>query len=166
MTSATNQSAYAGKAGEFNFLSGSWKIQHRQLKSSNPDVWDSLDGEATCWSILDGTVSVEELRIPSRDFSGMGLRVLNKEKQAWTDFWVNAKKGILLAPGVEGNFQDGRGVFVSEEKDGQETIQVRGVWDNISATTCRWQQATSRDGGKHWETNWLMDWERMAGATM
>lgn len=149
-----------GKAGEFDFLSGDWKIKHRQLKSSNPEVWDSFEGEASCWSILDGMVSVEELRIPARDFSGMGLRVLNKDKQVWSDFWMNTRNGILLTPGVEGAFHDGRGVFVSSQADGAQTILVRGVWDNISAVTCRWQQATSRDGGQSWQTNWEMDWQR------
>ncbi len=152
----------AGKAGDFDFLSGHWTIQHRQLTSSNPEVWDSFEGEATCWSILNGMASVEELRIPARDFSGMGLRLLDQEKCVWSDFWMNAKKGTLLAPGVEGYFQDGEGVFISEDMDGEQAIQVRGVWDNISPTTCRWQQATSSDGGKTWQTNWAMDWQRAA----
>lgn len=94
----------------------------------------------------------------------MGLRVLNKEKQVWSDFWMNARNGHLLTPGVEGGFKDGRGEFVAEQADGEETILVRGVWDNISAATCRWKQATSRDGGQHWQTNWQtnreMDWQR------
>lgn len=149
-----------GKAGEFDFLSGHWKIRHRQLTSPSPEVWDVFEGEATCWSILEGMASVEELRIPTRKFSGMGLRVLNKETQRWSEFWMNAKNGILLVPGVEGFFQDGLGTFIADQQDGEQTIQVRGMWDNISPTTCRWQQATSRDGGQSWQTNWLMDWTR------
>ncbi|MES3024635.1 MAG: hypothetical protein V4857_23950 [Pseudomonadota bacterium] len=165
MTSQTNETDAArpvGKPGDFDFLSGSWTIQHRQLKSSNPDVWDAFEGEATCWSILDGVASIEELRIPARQFSGMGLRLLNREKQVWSDFWVNAKSGAMLAPGVEGYFQDGQGIFVSEDRDGEHAIQVRGVWDNISPTSCRWQQASSRDGGRSWQPNWVMDWVRAA----
>jgi len=162
MTTGISGENVPSKAGEFDFLSGNWKIEHRQLKSSNPEVWDTFEGEASCWSILGGMVSVEELRIPARDFSGMGLRVLNKEKQVWSDFWMNARNGLLLTPGVEGRFTDGRGEFVAEQIDGEETILVRGVWDNISAVSCRWQQATSRDGGQHWQRNWIMDWKRAA----
>jgi hypothetical protein len=163
MTSTTqlaNGTQPIGQPGDFDFLSGSWKIQHRRLLSSSPDVWDTFDGEATCWSILGGMASVEELRIPARDFNGMGLRVLDRENQVWSDFWMNAKVGTLLAPGVKGYFQEGRGVFVAEEMDGNQAVLVRGVWDNISATTCRWQQSVSSDGGKHWQTNWSMDWVR------
>lgn len=157
---------HSGRAGEFDFLSGNWTIKHRQLKSSNPDVWDTFEGQATCWSILDGAVSVEELRIPARNFSGMGLRLLDRQKQVWTDFWVNAKSGAFLAPGVEGSFQDGRGVFICNEVEGEKPGQVRGTWDNISATTCRWQQATSRDGGQTWQCNWSMDWTRVGASEL
>jgi hypothetical protein len=160
-TSIPNNTHPEGKAGEFDFLSGHWTIKHRQLKTRNPDVWDTFDGEATCWSILDGAVSIEELRIPSRNFSGMGLRMFDKEKQVWSDFWVNSRSGAFLAPGVAGGFEDGRGVFVSDETHGDQIVLVRGVWDNITASTCRWQQATSRDGGKDWETNWSMEWTRV-----
>ena len=151
----------AGKAGEFDFLSGEWAISHRQLRSSNPDVWDTFEGEATCWSILDGTVSIEELRIPSRNFSGMGLRMLDQQKQLWSDFWVNARTGAFLAPGVVGGFADGRGVFISDESEADQRILVRGTWDSITTSSCRWQQATSRDGGQTWDTNWSMAWSRV-----
>jgi hypothetical protein len=40
--------------------------------------------------ILAGVGSVEELRIPARNFSGMGLRLLDLEKKVWADHWVNA----------------------------------------------------------------------------
>ena len=108
-----------------------------------------------------GMTSVEELRIPSRDFHGMGVRVLSQKTRLWSDFWMNAKSGVL-APGVEGSFEDGEGVFVAQEMEGDQGVLVRGVWDNISVTTCRWQQATSRDGGLNWSTNWTMDWVRTA----
>lgn len=57
-------------AGQFDWLSGEWKIAHRRLKA--PGDWDVFEGEATCWSILDGRAHVEELRIPARAFAGMG----------------------------------------------------------------------------------------------
>jgi hypothetical protein len=42
-----------GRAGEFDFLSGNWRIAHRRLKS--PGQWDIFAGQATCQSILGAT---------------------------------------------------------------------------------------------------------------
>lgn len=146
----------SGKPGEFDFLTGSWKIANRKRRKPGADEWDVFPGESTCWSILGGIASVEELRIPERDFSGMGLRVLDVEKGVWSDFWVNAKSGVLTAPGTTGRFVGGAGVFVSEE-DG---VQYRGLWDGITKTSCRWSQSVSQDGGKTWVDDWLMEWTR------
>ncbi|WP_309642814.1 DUF1579 domain-containing protein [Phenylobacterium sp.] len=147
-----------GKPGEFDFLQGSWRIAHRRLKA--PGEWDVFEGEATCWSILGGVASIEELRIPARNFSGMGLRLLDREQGRWADFWVNSRSGVLTPPPTWGAFKDGAGVFEADDKDGEAPIKVRGVWDAITPTSCRWSQAVSRDGGATWEDNWLMDWRR------
>jgi hypothetical protein len=149
-----------GKPGDFNFLAGTWKIKHRRLKSAGGKDWDTFEGEATCWTILGGVGSVEELRIPARNFGGMGLRLLDVEKRVWSDFWVNAKSGVLTTPGMTGSFENGAGIFIADDKDGNIPIKVRGVWDRITSKSCRWHQATSRDDGKTWEENWFMDWVR------
>ena len=54
--------------------------------------------EATVVGILGGIASIEELRIPARGFSGMGLRLLDVEKKIWSDHWVNAKSGVVAVP--------------------------------------------------------------------
>ena len=149
-----------GKPGDFDFLAGEWKIQHRRLKTMGSDDWDVFEGEATCWTILGGVGSVEELRIPARNFSGMGLRLLDVEKRLWSDFWVNAKSGVLTTPGTTGVFVDRAGTFVADDMDGDKPIKVRGVWDRITPTSCRWHQALSYDDGKTWQGQWFMDWTR------
>lgn len=152
------QEPSAGKPGDFDFLSGNWKIKHRRLLK--PGEWDAFDGEATCWSILGGVASIEELRIPARDFSGMGLRTLDMTSKVWSDYWMNAKSGVVGAEGVKGGFVNGDGVFVSDDVDGDKPIKVIGLWDLITPASCRWRQGVSRDGGKTWDYNWIMDWTR------
>lgn len=149
-----------GKPGDFDFLAGEWKILHRRLKAMGTDDWDEFEGEATCWTILGGVGSVEELRIPARNFSGMGLRLLDVEKRLWSDFWVNAKSGVLTTPGTTGVFVDGAGTFIADDVDGDKPIKVRGVWDRITPKSCRWHQALSYDDGKTWQGQWFMDWTR------
>jgi hypothetical protein len=148
-----------GKPGDFDFLSGEWRITHRQ-PTANSKEWIEFDGAATVHGILAGVGSVEELRIPVRDFSGMGLRLLDVEKKVWSDHWVNAKSGVVGVPGVAGSFENGAGIFVSEDVERGKTVQYAGVWDRITARSCRWRQAYSRDGGKTWTQTWLMDWRK------
>jgi hypothetical protein len=148
--------AATGKAGDFDFLSGNWKIAHRQLKD---DKWDSFEGEATVYRALGGIASVEELRIPSRNFSGMGLRLLDVERKLWADYWVNNRSGILNPPSW-GSFTDGVGAWDSADADGATPTIVRGVWDRITPDSCRWYQAVSRDDGRTWDENWVMHWLR------
>ncbi len=149
-----------GKPGDFDFLAGDWRIAHKMIKPGSQGEWIAFAGEATCWTILGGVGSVEELRIPARDFSGMGLRMLNVQERVWSDFWVNAKSGVLTSPGQTGSFENGAGIFMSDyEADGRTMISA-GIWDRISATTCRWRQASSADGGKTWDQSWIMDWRR------
>lgn len=150
-----------GKPGDFDFLNGSWRIKQRRLPRGAKE-WDAFEGEATCWSILGGVISIEELRIPARNFSGMGLRALDVSNRVWYDYWVNAKSGVVGSAGVAGSFENGAGVFISDEMDGDKPIKARGLWDRITPNSCRWSQAISRDGGKTWEDNWVMEWTRVA----
>lgn len=147
-----------GEPGQFDFLNGEWRIQHRRLRDGSAQ-WDEFEGEATCWSILGGVISIEELRIPSRNFSGMGLRALDIQKRQWADHWVNARSGVV-GGGLAGSFEDGKGLFFSEEQDGDQVILAASLWDQIEAGRCRWRQAVSRDGGQTWEHNWIMHWRK------
>jgi hypothetical protein len=149
--------APTGKPGDFDFLSGEWTIKNRQLKNG---AWDSFDGEATVHGILAGIGSVEELRIPARNFSGMGLRLLDVERKLWADHWVNARSGVLTPPPTWGSFVGGVGTWDAEDKDGDTPVIYRGVWDQITPRSCRWYQASSRDGGKSWVETWVMHWTR------
>lgn len=159
-TSTPGPAPTPGKPGDFDFLTGNWKIKNRQKKAGAND-WEEFPGEATVWAILGGVCSIEELRIPVKNFSGMGLRVLDVEKRAWSDYWMNAKSGVLGSESVRGSFEKGAGIFISEDTENGKPVQYRGLWDGITKTSCRWSQSTSRDGGKTWEDNWLMEWTRV-----
>ncbi|QNA84978.1 hypothetical protein G4G27_13965 [Sphingomonas sp. So64.6b] len=151
-----------GKPGDFDFLTGEWRIHNRMIKPGTDSEWIEFPGEATVRPILAGVCSVEELRIPARNFSGMGLRLLDVEKKIWSDHWVDGRSGVVTVPGQIGVFVDGVGTFVSEEMDGDTKVTVHGIWDRITPTSCRWYQRMSRDGGKNWKENWFMDWTRIA----
>lgn len=149
--------ASTGNPGDFDFLLGNWTIKNRQRKDGK---WEEFDGEASVVGILGGVASVEELRIPARNFSGMGLRILDVERKLWADYWCNRKNGIL-DPAAWGSFVNGVGTGDAADTEDGRPVVVRGVWDQIAPDRCRWYQAVSRDGGATWEENWVMQWRRV-----
>jgi hypothetical protein len=149
--------AATGKPGDFDFLTGQWRIKNRRLRDG---VWDSFDGEASVIGILGGIGSVEELRIPSRGFSGMGLRLLDTGTRLWADYWVNGDGSNVNPAPVWGGFAGGVGIWDAHESDGGKPVVVRGTWDQITPSSVRWRQALSRDEGRTWEENWIMQFER------
>jgi hypothetical protein len=56
---------------------------------------------------------------------------------------------------------DGVGIFTCDDEFEGKPIIVRYIWSNITASSARWEQAFSPDGGKTWETNWIMNQTRI-----
>ncbi len=155
----------SGRTGDFDFLAGRWSIKNRRLKQrwvpAAQQAWELFDGDSTCWTVLGGKGSIEELRIPVGEPRGLGIRLLDVERGWWSDYWTGTGSGVAVSP-MWGEFKDGAGTFVAtDDRDGDIVIHSRGVWDRITPTSCRWHQAFSRDGGKTWEDNWFMDWTRV-----
>jgi hypothetical protein len=149
-----------GHPGEFDFLTGEWRIHHRWRANHQSTEWLEFDGEATVVGILGGICSVEELRIPARNFFGMGLRLLDQENKVWQDHWVNKQSGVVSAPGEYGGFVNGVGTWSSTWEQDGVTMISQGIWDEITPTSTRWRQRVSGDGGATWEETWIMHWRR------
>jgi len=69
---------------------------------------------------------------------------------------MDSVTGTVQAPMI-GRFEQGRGEFYDREVFEDKCIISRFIWTVISENACRWEQAFSADGGKTWETNWIMD---------
>jgi hypothetical protein len=67
-----------------------------------------------------------------------------------------------LDPPVRGSFHNGIGTFYANDdiEDGKP-VRTRLMWSEITATSGHWEQAESTDGGKTWETDWIMDLKRV-----
>jgi hypothetical protein len=59
-----------------------------------------------------------------------------------------------------GTFANGVGTFLSDDTFEGKPIKVRGLWSNVTPDSFQWEQAFSVDGGKSWETNWVMRHDR------
>jgi hypothetical protein len=148
----------------FYFLAGQWQVQHHRLKNpwGERQEWNDFDGNATFRTLVDGLVSVEELRDAKGVPFGGAVRSFDRERRVWSDSWLGARDGILQ-PGVIGRFDGSVGTFVTPDMHEDSVILARGVWRRISADEFTWEQFLSRDYGATWLLTWHMRFQRQAG---
>lgn len=146
----------------FYFLAGKWRVHHKKLKdtSSGKQEWIEFEGTASFFTLLDGIVSVEELRDDKGAPFGSAMRTFDIQRRVWLDAWVSAGSGVLQSP-IEGRFEGDVGTFTATDSWDGKTILVRGVWKRISGNEVTWEQASSSDEGKTWDDNWFMRFERI-----
>lgn len=148
---------------DFDFLVGTWQTTQRKMVKplSGGDEWQTAVGTLTSHRMFDGAANVDEVDFPEWGFKGISLRVKDTATQEWSIYWVNSRNGQLALPPVVGRFDDdGVGEFFSDEEWEGRQIRVRYRWSDITATSARWEQAFSTDGGETWETNWVADFSR------
>lgn len=150
---------------DFDFFIGRWKVHHRRLRErlTGCTDWETFEGECSDYKALNGLANVDEgwMERESGRLHGMTVRLFNPQSREWSLYWADTASATLQVPMV-GGFTDGRGEFFSQEVFEGRHIFCRFIWSGITAQTCRWEQAFSVDGGATWETNWVMDFERIA----
>ena len=149
---------------DFDFFIGSWKVHHRALKArlNSSTEWLDFHGETVCRKILNGIGNLDEniLYREAGPVHAITLRLFNPDSQEWSIYWATNLTGILDVPMI-GGFKDGRGEFYAQELFQGEHVYSRFIWSRITSDSCQWEQALSVDGGKSWETNWIMEFERV-----
>jgi len=148
---------------DFDFIIGNWKVHNRRLKQrlKGSNSWEEFEGASVARKIWGGAGNVDEYEAdsPSGRIQGMTVRLYNPKSQQWSIYWANSASGVLETPMI-GSFKDGRGEFYDQEFFEGKSIYVRFIWSNITGASARWEQAFSADGGKTWETNWVMELTR------
>ena len=150
-------------AHDFDFLIGSWEVSNRRLKTllAGSDEWDEFPATALCHSLFGGAANVDEIVFPTKGFAGATLRLFDHEREEWSLYWASSRTGTLFPP-VVGGFRDGRGDFYGDDEHEGIPIRAHFVWSEVTATSARWEQEFSADGGETWETNWIMELRRAA----
>ncbi|MEV7969160.1 hypothetical protein AB0O34_24675 [Sphaerisporangium sp. NPDC088356] len=146
----------------FDFFVGDWTSRQRRLRKvlAGSSDWYEFPGVTKCWSVLDGAGNIDEVTFATQGFSGVTLRLYDEATEDWSLYWASSNTGISLPP-VAGRFgDDGRGVFTCDDVYGGIPIKVSYIWSEITAVSCRWEQAFSADGGLTWETNWTAEFTR------
>ena len=149
---------------DFDFLIGAWKVHHRMLKErlKGSGDWAEFKGNMVSRKILNGVGNMDDniIQMKTSPVHAITLRLFNLVSKEWSIYWSTDRTGILDVP-VIGGFKDGRGEFYSQEIFEGRHMYSRFIWSKITANSCQWEQAFSEDGGKTWETNWIMEFERV-----
>jgi hypothetical protein len=151
---------------DFDFSIGTWKTHvSRMLRPlTGSTTWTEYDGISVVRKVWSGRANLLELEVDGSagHIEGAGLRLYDPQSRQWSLNWVNSADGILNRPMV-GGFQAGQGEFFDQESFGGRAIFVRNRFKDITPNSCRFEQAFSEDGGKTWETNWVMTFTRARG---
>lgn len=148
---------------DFDFLIGTWNVRNRRLKRplSGSTDWYEFESTSKAQKIWGGLANMDEFNgdSPLGLIQGMTVRLFDPQTKQWRLYWANRKDGQFGVPTI-GSFVDGRGEFFDQELFEGRSIFVRYIWCDGTHDSCRWEQAFSADGGKTWETNWIMDFTR------
>lgn len=149
---------------DFDFLIGEWRGRSRRLDTwlRGSDTWEEFDARLTVRHVLGGLGNVDEVTFdraggPAR---GMTLRLFSPSARQWSLYWADDRTVELFSPMI-GAFTGGVGEFYGHEAWEGRWIYSRFIWSGITERTARWEQAFSVDGGKNWETNWVVDFTRL-----
>jgi hypothetical protein len=90
------------------------------------------------------------------------VRLYSSTNKEWSIYWAASSGNGRFDVPLVGHFDGPRGEFYSQEVFEGRHIFNRFIWTATSSDACRWEQAFSVDGGRTWETNWIMEFERQS----
>ena len=104
--------ARTGGAHDFEYFAGGWHTTQHRLKARGvgSNAWDTFPATLCMTPYLDGRVTADEIRFPTKGWAGFTLRSYDLAKKQWSIWWINSTSGRLEAPDL-GGFDGSRGDF-------------------------------------------------------
>jgi hypothetical protein len=161
--SAQDASNLAGAQG-FDFEIGTWRVHHRVKRPAGDHAWYEFDGTSTMHTLMDGSANIEDNTFykPGGVTHGVALRAYDTKNGQWAIWWIDGRDPHgALDPPVKGRFENGVGTFYSDGTINGKPTRTRFIWSQITPTSARWEQAFSLDAGMSWDTNWIMEFQRV-----
>ena len=148
---------------DFDFLYGSWAVRARRLKQwlAGCEEWTEFTAELNTWPLLDGYANVDDYRT-DYGLVGTALRLFNPKTGSWSIFWIAKSNPEMDRHPVVGRFEGATGIFEADDVFNDRAIRARFTWSRVDSAEPHWEQAFSADDGTTWETNWVMDYKRVA----
>jgi hypothetical protein len=159
---ATNASKQTVKEAhgqhDFDWDIGTWTTYQKRLLHplTGSTTWVEYRGTDVVRKIWDGA-NLGEIRAtgPAGNLELFTLRLYNPQTHEWSIYFTNSTTGVLSSP-VVGAFKNGHGEFYDQETYNGKTILLRFTVTEATSNSCRFEQAFSADGGRTWETNFIV----------
>jgi hypothetical protein len=149
---------------DFDFLFGSWTVHNKYLKGrlSHSSEWMEFEAQSHVEPLLDGFGHLDRYSAvrDGSPFEGITLRLFDPTTGDWSIHWADTGRARTLLPPMVGRFFGGVGEFFGDEIVDGRTVLCRFLWTRPTTHSAQWEQAFSEDGGKTWETNWIMTFTR------
>jgi hypothetical protein len=154
----------ADSSADFDFFLGEWQVRHRRLKERlvGSTAWEEYAGTTRCQAILGGIVNFNDSIVhrAGSTYRSLGLRAFDAKTGNWTDWSLDGRNPTQITVDGVGRFVAGVGTFFADDTFAGKPIRVRGTFIPGSSSSARWEQAFSPDGGRTWETNYIMLYTR------
>jgi hypothetical protein len=165
LAAITKDHAVQDHSHDFDFFFGDWKVRHRYLKArlSGSTEWMEFDGTTRAQPLLNGLGNVDDnfLDKPGSPYRAATIRAYDPKTNTWAIWWIDGRTPTgLIDPPMLGRFENGVGTFFADNEINGKTVKVRFLWMPKGDDAAQWEQAFSADGGKNWETNWIMQFTR------
>lgn len=151
---------------DFDFIVGDWRVEHRRLNArlSNCADWTDFVGLSSTSKILGGFGNLEDniLHFPEGSVRAVAMRSYCRKSGQWSIWWLDGRSPTQLDTPVVGKFDNHIGLFFADDILDGKAIKVRFTWTATPGVNPRWEQAFSNDAGRTWETNWRMEFSRIA----
>lgn len=149
---------------DWDWYLGQWRVEHRRLTQRlvGGGDWEEFSGRCNVWQTLGGLGNVDDnvLDLPGGQYRAMTIRAYDSVTERWAIWWLDARLPHAIEQPVYGGFENGIGLFLGEDTLRGSPIKVRFQWLETDTGSPRWEQAFSNDGGRTWETNWVMRFVR------
>jgi len=155
---------YRDGTHDFDFNVGSWHTHIRSLQHplTGSTSWVEFEGTVVEQKIYDGEM-LEHIQASGSagHFEGLTLFLYNPQSHQWSQSFASRSTGTLESPAI-GEFNNGRGEFISQQLYQGRVILVRNLWSDIKPDSHRFEQAYSDDNGKTWEPNFVATLTRIS----
>jgi hypothetical protein len=151
-------------ASDFDFLLGDWKVRHRRLAQRlvGSNEWEEYAGTTHCQAILGGIANFNDSIVhrSGATYRSLGLRAFDPNTKVWTDWSLDGRNPTRVTVDGVGQFANRIGTFFADDTYDGKPVRVRGTFRPLTDGSAQWQQAYSADGGRTWETNYVMHYTR------